>query len=144
MLDLNLDQELASIDQYPLFLVFLYLQNAYNTVDRGRLLTTLEVNSSGPHVCKLLVVFWNQQEVVTHQNHYHCPHFKLTMGTNQGGLVLPTLSNLILDSVVRICLALMVEDQLVAQKRLELAVGRCLGLFYTNDGMVGSQSLEWT
>ena len=37
----NLSQYLASLDQDPLFLVFLYLKNAYDNLDRGRLLNTL-------------------------------------------------------------------------------------------------------
>ena len=41
-------------------------------------------------------------------------------------------------------LALIVEDKLVAQEGLRLAVGRCLGLFYANNGMVGSRYPEWT
>ena len=40
ILELNLAQEIDSMDQYPLFLFFLDLHKAYNTVDRGRLLTT--------------------------------------------------------------------------------------------------------
>ena len=42
ILDIKLAQELASVEQYPLFLVFLDLQNSYNTVDRVRLLTSLK------------------------------------------------------------------------------------------------------
>ena len=61
ILELNLDQELARIDQDTLFLVFLYLQNAYNNVDRGRLLITLEGYRDRPRMCKLLVVFWGRQ-----------------------------------------------------------------------------------
>ena len=56
---------------------------------------------------------------------------------------MPTLFNLIIYNVVRNWLALTVEDQLVAQKGLGLAVGRCLGLFYVYNGVVGSQDLEW-
>ena len=42
ILELKLAQELASVDQDPLFLVFLDLLKAYDTVDWVRLLTTLE------------------------------------------------------------------------------------------------------
>ena len=99
ILELNMEQELASVDQDLMFLVFLDLQKAYNNIDRGRLLTTLEGYGSGPHMCSILEVFWNQQEVVTHQNSYHNQHFKETQGTNQGGLILPTLFNFIVNNV---------------------------------------------
>ena len=48
ILDLKLAQELDSVDQGPLYLVFLDLQKSYNTVYRGYLLTTLEGYGSGP------------------------------------------------------------------------------------------------
>ena len=38
---------------------------------------------------------------------------------------------------------MMVEDQLVSQEGMGLAVGRFLGLFYSKNGMVGSWDLEW-
>ena len=37
----------------------------------------------------------------------------------------------------------MVEDQLVAQEVLGLAVGMCMGLLYADSGMVGSRYPEW-
>ena len=42
IMELKLDQELSRIYQDPLFLVFLELRKAYNTVDQDRLLITLE------------------------------------------------------------------------------------------------------
>ena len=93
-------------------------------------------------MCILLVVFWYQQNVLTHQNGYHGPHFK-KRGNTQGGLISPTLFNLIVYNVVRNCLDLTVEDQLVAQEGLGLVLGRCLVLFYDNNGMVGLWYMEW-
>ena len=37
-MELKLAQELVSVDQYPLFLVFLYLSKAHENLDRGRIL----------------------------------------------------------------------------------------------------------
>ena len=126
ILELNLVQELARVDQDPLFLVFLDLCKAYSMVDHGHLLVKLEGNVSVPHMCRILAVFWYQQEVVTHQNGYHGPHFRATRGITQGGLILPTLFNFIFDNMVRNWLSLSVEDQLVAQEGLLLVVSRCL------------------
>ena len=50
IMELNLVQDLSSMDQDPLLLVFLDLQKAYDTVDCGRLLTTLEEYCSGPRM----------------------------------------------------------------------------------------------
>ena len=38
---------------------------------------------------------------------------------------------------------LTVEDQLAAQEVLGLDIGRCMGLLYADDGVVGLQDLEW-
>ena len=40
-MELNISQDLSSVDQYPLLVVFLELRKTYNTVDRGRLVRTL-------------------------------------------------------------------------------------------------------
>ena len=68
IIKLNLAQELASIDQDPLLLVFLDLRKAYDTVDRERLLITLKGYGAGPHLCGLLETFWDCQQVVPRQN----------------------------------------------------------------------------
>ena len=77
-------------------------------------------------MCRHLAVFWNQQEVIIFQNGYHGLHFKSNRVTNQIRLISPTPFNLVVDVVVRNWLALTVEDQLVAQEVLGLAVGMCL------------------
>ena len=143
ILELDLEQELASVDQDLLLLVFLDLQKSYNNIDHGRLLTTLEGYGAGPHICRILEVFWNQKEVITHQNGYHNQHYKGTQGSNQDGLILPTLFNLIVNNVVQNWLVMMVEYQLFAQEVLVLAVWRCMVLFYNDNYMVGLRYSEW-
>ena len=143
ILEMNMEQELARLEQDPLFLVFVYLKNSYDTVDCGRLMMTLEGYGAGPHMCRLLAVSWEQQEVVIYQNRYHTLDFKENQGTTQGGLISLTLFNLIVDNVVRNWLSLVVEDQLVSQEVLVLVVGRCLGLFFVYNGVVGLWYPTW-
>ena len=78
ILEQKLVQELASVDQEPLFLVFLDLNNAYKTVDCGLLLKTLEGYGAGPYMFRFLSVFCDHQEIVTHQERYHKPQFRAT------------------------------------------------------------------
>ena len=66
-------------------------------------------------MCRLLAVFFYQQNVVTHKNKYHCLYFKATRGTKYGGLISPTLFNFIFNNVVQNCLALTVEEQLFSR-----------------------------
>ena len=57
ILELKLAQELARIDEDPLLLMFLYLRKAYETLDQGQILKTLEVYGSGPHMSRVLEEF---------------------------------------------------------------------------------------
>ena len=50
ILELNLAQDLASVYQDPLLLVFLDLRKAYDNLDRDLLLKTLEEYRSGPKI----------------------------------------------------------------------------------------------
>ena len=47
IMELNTDQDMARIYQEPLFIMFLYLWKIYDTLDRGRLLQTLEGYGAG-------------------------------------------------------------------------------------------------
>ena len=55
----------------------------------------------------------------------------------------PTLFNVTVDSVVRNWLSMTVGDNAVIHDGLGHAVGRILGVFYEEDGILGSQYLEW-
>ena len=59
IMELNLAQDLTSIDQEPHFLLFLYLRKAYDTVNQDLLLITLEGFESGPRMCGLLENLWD-------------------------------------------------------------------------------------
>ena len=55
---------------------------------------------------------------------------------------MPTLFNIILDNVVQNWIALTVEDKLVAHEGMGITAGQCFGLFYAENGMVGSWDPE--
>ena len=137
IMELKLNQDLASIDQEPLFLVFLDLWKAYNTVDRDLLLITLEGYGAGPRMCGLLETFWDCQNMVLRKNGFHSPTFHVTRGTMQGRLVSLTLFNVVVDNVIQTWLEMTVEYQKVAQDRPGETV------FYADDGMVSSRDSDW-
>ena len=58
IMELKLVQDLSSIYQDPLFLVLLDLRKAYDTMDRGRFLITMEGYGVVPCTCGLLETFW--------------------------------------------------------------------------------------
>ena len=73
------------------------------------------------------------------QNTYHRPALPDTLGTTQNSLVYITLFNVVVDNIIRTCLAITVEDYRVAHGGLREAVGWCLGVFYDDGSMVGSR-----
>ena len=62
---LDIDKYLVSLDQDPLFLVFLDLRKSYHNLDHGRLLKTLERYGVGSKMRDILAEFWAWQDVVT-------------------------------------------------------------------------------
>ena len=109
-MELNIAQDIASIYQDPLFLVFLYLTKAYDTVDRDRLLVTLEGYGAVTRLCWLLETFWDCNHVVPIQNGFHGPAFPTTRDKMQGWIIYPTLFNVMVDNFIRTWLAMKVED----------------------------------
>ena len=100
IMDLDLAQYLAIVDQDPLFMFFLGLWKSYNTVDRERLIQTLEGYGARPRMCGFLETVWYHQQVVLTHNGCHSLAFLATQGTTHGGLVSPTLFNVVVDNVI--------------------------------------------
>ena len=143
IMELKLAQELARIDQDPLFLVFLDLSNSYDSVDRERLLITPKGCGSGPSMCGLLETFWYCQQLVSIHNGIHEPAFPTSRGKTQGGIISLMLFNVAVDNIIRTCMVMTVENQRVADDGLGETIGWCMGVFYADDGMVGSHGLYW-
>ena len=83
-MELRLVQELESVDQDQLLLVFLDLRKAYSKLYRGRLPNTLEGYGAGLKLRGLLAEFWSRQEEVTRHNGFHVPQLRVTRGMKQG------------------------------------------------------------
>ena len=106
--------------------------------DHDRLISTLEEYGAGPQIYELFATLWSHQEVVRIHTRYHSPNFIAAYGMTQGGLISTTLFNVVLNNVVWTFIAKTAEDQAMAQERLVLNVGRCLGFLFSGNGMLGS------
>ena len=142
-MELNLVQDLVIVDQDPLFLVFLDLRKAYDKLDHGRLLKTQERYRVGPKIRIVLLELWAWQEVVTQKNGCHDTQFRATRRTTQGGLILPTLFNVLIYNVVRHWLSMTVEYDTVIHNGLGRDLGQSVGVFYLIDVIIGLQDPEW-
>ena len=56
---------------------------------------------------------------------------------------MPTLFNLFFYNVVHNWLYVMLEGKLIAHYGVGLSLGRCMGVFYADDGLVMSRDPEW-
>ena len=112
----------------------------YGTVQKG---TNLEGYGAGPRMRGMLAELRECQEMVTRQNGYHGPQFRVTCGTTQGGLTPPTLFNVSVDNVVHNWLSMTVYDEAVIHDSLVHAVGRSMEVVYEDDGPIGSRESEW-
>ena len=81
--------------------------------------------------------------MVPRHNGFHGLTLPATRFTTQVRLVTLTLFNVVVDNVIRTWLAVTVEDQRVDNDGLGDTAGRCLGVFYADDGMVGSRYPDW-
>ena len=142
-MEMKLEQELAIVYHDPLFLVFFDLRKAYDNVDRGHIIQTLEGYSAGPFLCGILETFWANQKLLPRKNGYNVMEFQVTRVKTQGGLISLTLFNIVVNFFIRTCLDMKVEDQRVVHNRMGEAVGSCLGVFYADESMVGSRDYEW-
>jgi hypothetical protein len=109
-IEAKLLQQLAAIEQVPLYEIFIDLQKAYDTLDRERTLEILEGYGVGPMVIRLLRTFWEQQQVVSRLGGYHGKPFEADRGVTQGDIVSPTIFNVVIDAVVRYWLTVVSED----------------------------------
>ena len=61
----------------------------------------------------------------------------------KGGLVYPTMFNVVVDNFIVTWLSMTVKYQRVADEGLGETARRCIGVFYKKNGMVGSCDLDW-
>ena len=142
IIEAKLHQQLASVEQVPVFQVYLDLRKAYDTLDRGRTLEILEGYGVGPKVRRLLVSYWDAQQFVVRQNDYFGDPLRPTRGVTQGDIVSPTVFNIVVDAIVRHWLALTVDDGSETNGR-GVSVRELLVLFYADDGLIASRNPEW-
>jgi hypothetical protein len=90
IVEAKLFQQLASIQQVPVFKVFLDLKYAHVTLDRGRTLEILE-HGVGEKALRLLRQFWDRHVVVAKQGGRFSVPFKATRGVTKGGITSPSM-----------------------------------------------------
>jgi len=143
IIEAKLLQQLAAIQQVPLFEIFLDLRKAYDTLDRDRTLQILEAYGVGPRALGLLRHFWDRQSVVARQGKYHGRPFPATRGVTQGDIISPTIFNIVCDAIIRQWLNAVSDDGRDPVEGVGLRVIDRAAMFYADDGLLASRSASW-
>jgi hypothetical protein len=141
ILEAKLAQQLAYMEQFPLYGIFIDLRKAYDAMDRGRCLEILRDYGVGPNIVRLLETFWDLAVLVCRAMGRYGEPFQAERGVTQGGPVSPRLFNIMVDAIVREWFRQVFGDE-VARDGVGEAVRLFIALFYVDDGWIASRDPE--
>jgi hypothetical protein len=101
MLEANLAQQLAHLEQVPFYGVFLDLKKAFISMDCKHCLLILEGYGVGPKMISLIWIFWANAMMVCQASVNYSTPFKAGRGITQGGPLSEKLFNVLVDAVAR-------------------------------------------
>ena len=84
-----------------LYVIFLDLTKAYDTLDRSRCLEILEGYGVGPNARRIMTTYWRRLTMVARAAGYYGTAFGGERGVTQGEPLYPTIFNVVGDVVVR-------------------------------------------
>ena len=85
----------------PLYMVFIDLKKAYDTLDRGQALRILKGYGVGPAICKIISLIWEGDKMIPRQAGYYGRAFRASRGVRQGDIMSPVIFNIMVDAVVK-------------------------------------------
>jgi hypothetical protein len=101
IIEAKLKMSLAMRGIHPLFLVFLDLKKAYDTLDREQAIRILIGYGVGPNVIRIIENIWAGDTLVTKQSGYYGEPFQAERGVRQGDILSPMIFNIMVDCVLR-------------------------------------------
>jgi len=85
IIEATLAQQLAHLEQEPIFGVFINLQKAFDAMDRGRYLTILALHGVGPQMLWLIHNFWEMATNICRAKGNYSRPYKAGHGVTKGG-----------------------------------------------------------
>jgi hypothetical protein len=101
IMEVKLQQQLAWVDQEPLYQIYLDLRKAYDALDLERCLEILAGYGVGPNLLCLQKQFWNNVKMVCRVGCNYVLSFEAHRGVTQGGHLSSLMFNICVDCVVR-------------------------------------------
>ena len=100
-IEAKLAQQLAWMEQEPLYQVFVDLRKAYDHLDRQRCLAIMTGYGVGPKLLRLQTKFWEQAQMVCRAGGSFGKPFSAYRGVTQGGPLSSLMFNVCVDAVIR-------------------------------------------
>jgi hypothetical protein len=101
IMEVKLNQQLAWVDQAPLYQIHLDLKKAYNALNQTRCLETLAGYGVGPNLLHLQKQFWGNAKMVCCSGGNFGESFSAGRGVTHGGPFSGLMFNVCVDAVVR-------------------------------------------
>jgi hypothetical protein len=127
IMNVKLMMQLAKRDSDPLYMIFLDVRKAYDTLDRDRTTKVLKEYGVGDKVRRIIELVWKGDTMTPKQNKYYGKSFKAERGVRQGDIISPTIFNIVIDAIIRDC-----EEKMKDKGILTIQ-------FYADDGFIGGK-----
>jgi hypothetical protein len=141
-MEVKLQQQLAWVDQEPLYQIYLDLRKAYDALDRGRCLEILAGYGVRPNLLRLQKKFWDNAKMVCHVGGNYGLPFGAHGGVTQGGPLSSLMFNVCVDCVVREWLRQVLGEGVSRDGVGDLVRDQCIA-FFVDNGLVAARCPEW-
>jgi hypothetical protein len=142
IMEAKLNQQLAWVDQEPLYQIYLDLRKAYDALDWGRWLKILAGYGVGPNLLPLQKQFWDNEKMVCRAGGNYGDSVGAYRGVMQGGLLSSLMFNVCVNCMIREWLRQVLGDD-TTRDGLGKAVHDYMVAFFVDDGLVAARCLEW-
>ncbi len=139
ILEAKLAQQLAHLEQEPLYGVFLDLKKVFNAMDRERCLLILEGYGAGRNMVRLIRNFWRDATMVCCASGNYGGPFCAGRGVTQGGPLSAKLFNILVDAVVREWLCQLRDGGIVDPEEVDLLMVAFFAIFYVDDAYLAAR-----
>ena len=100
LIEAKLRMQLTERGNKPLYMVFLDLKKAYDTLDRPSTIRILRGYGVGDALIRIIENIWNGDTMVPKQAGYFGTPFRAKRGVRQGDILSPMIFNLLVDAII--------------------------------------------
>jgi hypothetical protein len=140
-MEFKLHQQLAWVDQEPLYQIYLNLGKAYDALDWECCLKILAGYSVGPNLLRLQKKIWNNAKMVCRAGGNYGLPFEAHRGVTQGGPLSSLMFNICVDCVVKEWLRQVLGEDIARGGVGDLVRDQCIA-FFVDDGLVAAKCQE--